>query len=304
MSLRQSHAVRWGLMALSNLLPNRPVRRRVQGVELLLPRRHPLPFYAFDGSPYGQNLVALADLLAPAREGLTMLDVGANIGDSAVQVLDAVGGGHVVCVEPDERWLWYLERNVGRFTETWIEPSLLLPEGESATLKAVRYKAGTTRFEHSPERSDASALTPTQLKERYPVLQNVRLIKSDTDGYDVSLVPALATVFAASRPVLFFEYDPRLTSEAAPHENPAAVWGRIAAEGYSYVAVWDNRGLRLGSAPIDALPDLSKALESRSSGEYWDVAAAHRDDAPGLAALRSLAPSGLGETLAARATGA
>ena len=39
-----------------------------------------------------------------------------------------------------------------------------------------------------------------ELLRRHPVLGDLRLLKTDTDGWDVMLVPALARSFAGSRP--------------------------------------------------------------------------------------------------------
>ncbi|MBN9619231.1 MAG: hypothetical protein J0H43_05810, partial [Actinobacteria bacterium] len=63
----------------------RPVERSVQGVRLTLPWSHMLPDYARVSPQYGQNLVELAAGLGAALGGpLPVLDIGANIGDSAL----------------------------------------------------------------------------------------------------------------------------------------------------------------------------------------------------------------------------
>jgi len=65
------------------------VVREVQGVRLVLPWSHRLPDYATAGSSYGQNLVELARLLGAGPRPLTVMDVGANVGDSVLQILNA-----------------------------------------------------------------------------------------------------------------------------------------------------------------------------------------------------------------------
>ena len=79
-----------------------PVTRTVQGVTLRLPWSHRLPEYTRNFPTYGQNLVAVAAALATERvPPLRVLDVGANVGDSALQILQATDC-RILCVEGDE----------------------------------------------------------------------------------------------------------------------------------------------------------------------------------------------------------
>ena len=97
------------------LMKNRTVRRRVQGVDLFLPWGHRLPDYARHRPTYGQNLVqlarALSERLPPDAGPLRVLDIGANVGDSAAQILAAVDA-RVLCVEGDPHWARYLHQNL------------------------------------------------------------------------------------------------------------------------------------------------------------------------------------------------
>src|SRR6478609_8505601 len=110
--------------------PDRVVRREVQGVELFLPWSHRLPDYAERFPAYGQNLVAVAEAVARDEVGpFVMVDVGANVGDSALQVLAKVDA-RVLCVEGDEYWLDYLHRNVDGEPRVRIVPALVLPDAD------------------------------------------------------------------------------------------------------------------------------------------------------------------------------
>ena len=91
-------------------MPLRKVVRDVQGVRMVLPWSHRLPDYATHNPNYGQNLVEVARLLAETRP-LTVMDIGANVGDSALQILHAADG-KVLCVEGDTAYLEFLHLNV------------------------------------------------------------------------------------------------------------------------------------------------------------------------------------------------
>ncbi|WP_408898109.1 FkbM family methyltransferase [Nocardioides sp. R1-1] len=273
--------------------PFRPVVRDVQGVELVLPWSHRLPDYAAWQETYGQNLVELARLLA-ASGPLTVLDVGANVGDSAVQILNAADG-QVLCIEADKAYLDFLHRNVDRDPRVSVVEALLTVDGAGGGTTAVR-TGGTTRFVEGASGDAMPTVSPSSLRADHPAFDRLRLVKSDTDGYDVDLVPAIAEAWHDAHPVLFFEYDPYLTRLA--DLDPEAVWPRLAQLGYEHVAVWDNGGLPVGRTSTARVAAQGRVLDDVPGGRarsraYWDVAVVHRDDAEGLEAITELVPGEL-----------
>ncbi|GAB2779408.1 hypothetical protein GCM10027020_36120 [Nocardioides salsibiostraticola] len=270
------------------LMPDRHVVRDVQGVSLTLPWSHRLPDYAGPGSAYGQNLVELARLMGE-QGPLTVLDIGANVGDSALQILHAVDA-RVLCVEGDPFYLDFLHLNTSSDDRVSVVEALLAVPQSVGAATAVR-TGGTTRFTHGEEATGLPEVTASALRAQHPDFEDLRLIKSDTDGYDVALVPVVAQEWAHSKPVVFFEYDPYLTRIAGL--DPMAVWSELADLGYDRVAVWDNGGALLGlSSTVDVVSraqTLAEPLKGRPGKRiYWDVAAVHAEDAQGMAALSAL----------------
>ena len=276
-----------------DLFGNRTVMRDVQGVRLAMPWSHRLPDYARLFPTYGQNLVDLAVGLGEIDKPLGVVDVGANIGDSAMQILAKVDA-RVLCVEADPEYLPYLERNVGSDNRCVIEFGLLVTDiAEASDLGAVR-AGGTTRFVQGGAGGAAGALAVAELPVRHPELPPIRLVKSDTDGYDTTLIPPLARAYAKSCPVLFFEYDHDLTRKAG-EPDPAAVWAELRIAGYSYVGIWDNFGNPIQVLPIDEVPARAAVLDKPVADRgyhYWDVAVVHADDRAGKAVLDRLFTSG------------
>lgn len=274
-----------------DLLPEKAVVREVQGVTMVLPRSHRLPDYAGPGSIYGQNLVDLARALATDSSPLTVIDVGANVGDSTLQILDAVEG-RVLCVEADAAYLDYLHRNVDGDSRVEVVEALLVTDPGASGATAVR-SGGTTRFTEGASADAARTTTPEELRSGHPAFADLRLVKSDTDGYDVALVPALAATWAHSTPVLFFEYDPYLIRIAG--FDPLQVWQDLAALGYDDVAVWDNAGRPVRRTTADGIGSQIGVLDEFNhrrpgSRSYWDVAVVHSGDRAGHAALDRLVP--------------
>ena len=280
----------WSLLrvAVAARLPDNPVRHRVRGVELVLNRRHWLRHFTRGHALYADNMVSLGRLLEEAEGRLCMLDIGANVGDSALLVLEHVDA-EVVCVEPDPEWVTYLRRNVGSLDNVAIEPSVLVgPEDAGSSMRIVHHVEGTSQVRPADDGSGVQTLSTDELLANHPQLQNVRLVKTDTDGYDIQLVPPLARTFIGSRPILFFEFDPLPTALATPELDPNDIWQVLIDLGYERAVVWDNGGRLIGPAATAELPEKSKVLDlpqkERGYG-FWDVAVAHRDDPVGLEVL-------------------
>ncbi len=277
--------------------PARPVVREVQGVRMTLPWSHRLPDYARWGTEYGQNLVRLAGLLAADQAPVTVLDVGANVGDSALQILHAADA-RVLCVEADEFYLRFLDLNTGTDPRVSVEAALLVADASVEGAVAAVRSGGTTRFEAAspaPSAATSGSAGPRQvsvsaLRAAYSDFDDLRLAKSDTDGHDVVLVPEIARVWADRRPVLFTEYDPYFTR--AVGNDPHGVWGELADLGYTEAGIWDNGGYAVARCDVARAAELALALDRGERPErYWDVALVHRDDAAGIAALDSLLDS-------------
>lgn len=276
-----------------NLFGRRVVVREVSGARLAMPWSHRLPDYVRAFPTYGRNLVDLAAALS-ADEPLQMLDLGANIGDSALQVLARVDA-RVLCVDGDPHWLPFLHRNTAADARISVEAALVVPDSAMGPVAAVRDGAGTTRFVSGVGESVTQHLTADELRARHPDFDKLRLIKSDTDGFDTRLVPLLARAWADAAPVLFFEYDPGLTLKAGDAQ-PERVWDELAQLGYVHAAAWANTGEPLGHGSLDELRTAAAVLSgpaTASEQPYWDVALAAEHDTAGAAALAALAPAAL-----------
>jgi FkbM family methyltransferase len=290
------------------LFKNRTVTRNVQGTELYLPWSHRLPDYVRARPEYGQDLVGLAVALETRRGAaaapMGVLDVGANVGDSAAQILDATSSARVLCVEADPYYLKYLRKNVGANPRAAIEEVLLTPNDDawSGGATAVR-KGGTTHFVASEDHESMPMLSVGKLREKHADFDDLRLVKSDTDGWDTTLVPAIAREWADAGPVLHFEFDPGMTREVAGVE-PNDVWAALAGLGYARVAVWDNGGGPLGQFDVGQAAEQARILEPRPvhlGYHFWDVAVCRGDDHAARAAFDELVPEPFSPERTARA---
>jgi FkbM family methyltransferase len=200
------------------------VRHRIGGIELLLPLSHELPFYRNDHPQYGAAVGRIA-----AQVGGPVVDVGANVGDTAATIR-AETNVPILCVEGEERFFRLLQRNTrGLHPQPELEHSFV----ETPSHGMVEAARGTARVLAGEGAIPAKTLA--HILEEHPGFAEPALIKADTDGFDVPILLANFELLAHLRPVLFFEYDPYLGAEPG-------VFERLRDAGYERMHVYENTG--------------------------------------------------------------
>ena len=209
---------------------------------------------------------------AEVRPGMTVVDVGANLGYYAVI---ALGGsaphGRVIAFEPDPANHALLLRN-------------LLPFGDRATARrqAVAAASGTLLLHRHPDnKGKHSVLAAPELDAGVSVEAvtldaalaelggpRVDVIKLDVEGAEPLALIGMAETLARHRPVLFLECAPRRWTRAG--FDPVAVLGGLKARGYALTLIHEGGGADMPVEPA--------ALPSRLRGRdpYVNLLARHR----------------------------
>jgi len=165
--------------------------------------------------PMAAELVVLraiaAELVGEAR-GL-IVDVGANIGASLIELKLGAPNARFLCFEPSRRFVAALRRTVAanEWTDVRIEPYALGAAVERRTL----YFNATTASVVAAAYGEREPLGAQEVEVRTldDALERERLldlIKIDTDGFDLDVLLGGRGVISRLRPALFFEFDPSL----------------------------------------------------------------------------------------------
>lgn len=209
---------------------------------------------------------------AALRPGMTVVDVGANLGYYAVIALGCTApDGRVLAFEPDLANHALLLHN-------------LLPFGDRATVRrqAVAAASGTlTLYRHPDNKGKHSVLAEADLDAGVSVeavtldaalaglgLPRVDVIKLDVEGAEPLALIGMAETLARDRPLLFLECAPKRWARAG--FDPVAVLGGLKAQGYALTVVDEGGG---ADAPVEPA-----ALPGRLRGRdpYVNLIARHR----------------------------
>ncbi len=178
-----------------------------------------------------------------------IIDVGANVGDTAAAILSVCPKNPVVCVEGSPDFLPYLRANLRHLGPrvTLVDRYVRPPLAAGLALHPV-HDRGTGYL--SSEQAPGGVLDDSAFVDLDDLLRlaldlgpEIALIKSDTDGFDGYIVSALLGDAASP---LFFECDPHMGLPDIETPWPD-VFHRLEAGGYS-VIVYDNHGLPILAA--------------------------------------------------------
>lgn len=192
----------WGKQVLFRLL-RKDIFHSVSGRKLILPTFHRLPLDQAKYPAYGRFLTTLSGRLSPDD---MVADVGANCGDTLLGMVGRNSQILYCAVEPDPDFFMYLQKSVSNLGDKIRRNIALYDELVGTGVEAVTLSSGYStkaifegEGEFSPKTLD-DILSSGGWKE-------VRVLKSDVDGYDYDVILSASEMFRQSRPICFFECD-------------------------------------------------------------------------------------------------
>jgi FkbM family methyltransferase len=249
------------------------VRYRVGAVELKLPLSHALPLQRKHAPQYGGNLGRLAGVVSAKYTGSVILDIGANVGDSAAIIRGHGVDRPILCIEGDDRFFAILAENARRLSA--VETVKAMVGAETATVAARLERAkGNSRVVLGEANGVAVNLKSlADILVMAPGFRDFKLIKLDTEGLDVPIVLGNRSLIERASPVMFLEYSPSLFAEGRASHGELA--GQLADMGYRHALVWDNSGDFLIGFDLEQrsiLEDLTDFYSGRHGYRYADLA--------------------------------
>ena len=239
------------------------------GRRLRLPAYHHLPFIVGNNPFCFMPLVHCAAALDdPTYPTLTVVDVGANVGDSAVLIESHLPGRcKFVCIEPNTEWIPYLKSNTSGLPIEIIPR--FLGEGQLLAVKPRDPGSATSKVTETGDRS----LPLDEICDG----RKVDLIKVITEGFDFPILRSGSRTLSSSRPALYFEWHPALWREQG--EEPEGIFDWLAKFGYKDFCFFSDGGFfycRTTCKQAETIRSLIAAADCRRGVDrlFWDVLAA------------------------------
>lgn len=232
---------------------------------------------------HGTALIRIANIVDTKYKNLSIIDVGANFGDTAAMLLTDNGNYNIYCIEGDVEAFKLLSRNFASNKQTHLYKVFLSDKNESLSINFDKNN-GSLRLEtgHNLNRNnDINFISLDSLIMDNPNVGRSKLLKIDTDGYDFRIMRGSYRFLQQIKPIIFFEYDNVYLDKTG--ERPTDIFKYLKSLGYSMLAFYDNYGRFLISTKTNEeriLKQLDRYITNRKGTcPYYDVAAFHESDA-------------------------
>lgn len=277
---RFSRKVGRRLWRMTGSLPGVPAIWHSPVGDLVVSTDHPLPGTLAAHPHYSQNLPRLVGLVATRYPRPGLIDVGANIGDTA-RFVRARADTPVLCIEGNEDYVPFLCRNVAGMPDVQVE-ECFLGDGDRDEGWSVVSQEGTGHLcgesRGSSRRRTTTRTLDDVLAARAP-FSRAKVFKSDTDGFDAKVLRGARGYLSEARPIVFLEYDRRLL-EAHGDDGLEMLLG-LRRAGYDGALIYDAFGILLVGLTLDdwgIVEQLHDYLGQQTPIPYFDVALFHADD--------------------------
>lgn len=243
------------------------IRTKINGQEALCPFSHMLAFYQKQYPLYDRQLSKICRLIKETKGSISMIDVGANIGDTVLNI--GIREAYYLLIEGEKSYVSLINKNLVNYY--YSLENTFLTDDTSQCNYSMSNANGTGHLVQS-EDGRTKLNTLDILLEKY---QNKKfdIIKIDTDGFDFKVIRGAIDFLKYQQPMVFFEWDNNYLFEQ--NEDAFSIFPLFKELGYYEMIIFDNFGARLCKTKIDNTKLLSDLIDysKQSSVCYYDILA-------------------------------
>jgi FkbM family methyltransferase len=254
------------------------IAEKIGNYNLLLPVNHRLPWTLKKTPTYSRNLGRINQYISAFSKEYAIIDIGANIGDSAILLRETDNPHRIICVEGNPEYLPLLEENVKQLKNVTVIKSFVGQDSENKHGELISDGRGTTHVKESSEGEILNYISLGDIIEKSKIKNEIRLLKIDTDGYDCQIIKGNINVIKKYKPVLFFEYAPSWFPDGK--DSQSDIFSFLAANDYHHFIFYDGYGNYMISCDTMELGKISKEMHFYLScgSRFGDIAVFHKED--------------------------
>ena len=273
------YAYLWRFLIKTKILTDDPiVKVKIGNKQLLMKSSHNLPSLLLKLPYYDSALSRIALFVKQKYNKLTMIDIGANIGDTVSLITDVVQG-NFLCVEPDGGYFELLKVNTQNLENVICEKAIIsLSDDNDVTTKTLAEVAGTAYLTNGTSEGSNTTLTTTidSLVNKYPEFSQTNLLKIDTDGYDIKCIKSAVSLLTTTKPIIYIEFSPWHLINIGS-DDPLSLFEQLLSIGYSLALFYDNYGYPFMHININQAETLKQLIlyAKRKPNFYYDILMFH-----------------------------
>lgn len=252
---------------------------RIGRFSIQIPGTNPLSSVYVDYPDTMAELGILVGLLKKKYPNLSVIDIGANVGDTAC-IIKTAADVPLLCIEGDDYTFELLQQNLSQFQN--ISAQKLFLGEQTGNMNAAIEKGGWNTTLKPGQSTGAQTVRIVSLDDflvGHPVA-NCKLLKVDTEGFDCSIIRGAKKFLQQARPVITFEFN--RDNMQAIGENGLGTLALLRDLGYRPIAFHDCYGrFFTGAASLDEalVRDVLDYTDGRRTALYYfDLTVFHHDD--------------------------
>ncbi|CAN5453073.1 hypothetical protein BH10BAC5_BH10BAC5_09660 [soil metagenome] len=244
--------------------------------KIRIPISHNLPVVLNSHKNYNTNLPRVAKYISKKYKDPLIIDIGANIGDTAA-LLRSFVDFPIMCVEGDPNFFNMLMENCKKMKNITFVKTYLGTNDEKINA-SVQTERGTGTISNVEGATLETKKLDTVLEDN-PEFKNAKLLKIDTDGFDFKIMKGSVQFLSSAKPVIFTEFDQNLMKEISENFNDMFEFFRSL--NYLYVIFYDNFGdylISLNLNETEKLEDITSYFSNRNTDIFCDICVFNKDD--------------------------
>jgi len=246
------------------------VSSKIGSEKMLMNLSHMLPIYKATLKLYDTTLPRIVKYVESKNKNPIIIDVGANVGDTAALILEVSENTIVLCIEGSSDFTYLLEKNFDENKNVFIEKCFLTDINTTQNKKLISQNGTATLSSLNSGTDDVYTDTLDNIiKNKYSHL-NFDILKVDTDGYDYKVIRGSKNIISSNKPLIYFELVPMLLKNN--NEEVISIFTFLQELNYSDVMIYDNLGYLLGLFKITNIRSIEMLIEYiDSKNMYLDI---------------------------------
>jgi FkbM family methyltransferase len=230
---------------------------------------------------YGGQLSRLTALISQYYPDLVVLDVGANLGDS-VALIKSGKDVPVISIEGDQTIHGLFERNTAQFQETRLIRTFLSDSVNNlnCTFTKVGHNLTISPGPKSEQTNYTEFSTIDKLHQDSVVNASCKLLKIDTEGFDLKIIRGGELFIDTVKPVILFEFN-RENLDVVEDE-PYSIFSWLKRRAYNIILFYESDGRFMFSTNLDNeffLRQIYDYVDAKNAKIYYvDIVVFHRID--------------------------
>lgn len=259
---------------------NKVKKLMVGNYMLEIPGNHPMIGIYKDDAGAKNQLGRLTALIAEKYPSVSIIDAGANIGDSIVKIKTAAEVP-IISIEGDDFLFDLLKRNTMSLKNVTLIKTYLGEKIESKKAALLHHGWNTTIIPSEEGNTTIHFKTVDEvLAEEHLQNRMLKLLKINCEGFDTIVMRGAVKLIREKKPVIYFEYNRNKMEQIG--EDGLSTLIALGAAGYHFITFFDQNGRFIMNMPFEQ-ENLITAMHryadtANSCIEYYYVCLFHEDD--------------------------